>query len=200
MGRLLSLLAAAGGQAANLDRLASWRRAVSGSIDDPVFTHTPIVTPSVGGSVPALQPTNVVVNALLLQSYTVNLDAGWRQFKIPLGYVDSASVHIHWSKTGNANEAGKNVRWRVSYVVFNGEDQDAAGSPTVITLDDTYLDSGTTTRIVYETPSVALVGFIPDYYTSMKVDAITPAGTPMASEPGLFALDLVMRQRLVPPT
>jgi hypothetical protein len=197
---LFDLLKAAAGQVQLSSPIGRWAQRVSSSIDDPVLTHTPIVTPSVGGTVPALQPTNVVVNALLLQSYTVNLDAGWRQFKIPLGYVDSASVHIHWSKTGNANEAGKNVRWRVSYVIFNGEDQDAAGSPTVITLNDTYLDSGTTTRIVYETPSVALVGFIPDYYTSMKVDAITPAGTPMASEPGLFALDLVMRQRLVPPT
>lgn len=198
---LLDLLKAAAGELQLTGPLGRWAQNVSGSLDsldEPMFTHTPIVTPSVGGTVPALQPTNVVVNALLLQSYTVNLDAAWRQFKIPLSFVDSASIHVHWSKTGNGNEAGKNVRWKVSYVIFNGENEDGAGTPTVVTFDDTYLDSGTTTRIVYKTPSIDLVGLVPGDYASMKIEAITPAGTPMASEPGLFALDLVMRQRLVP--
>lgn len=198
---LLDLLRAAAGQIQLTGPLGFWAQNVSSfldALDDPVFTHTPIVTPSVGGTVPALQPTNVVVNALLLQSYTVNLDAAWRQFKIPIGFIDSASVHVHWSKTGNGNEVGKTVRWRVQYVVFNGIDEDGAGAPTTVTLDDTYLDSGTTSRIVYKTPSVAITGIVPGDYVSMKIDAVTPSGTPMASEPGLFALDLVMRQFLVP--
>lgn len=198
---LLELLKGTAGQIQLSSPFGRWAQRVSGILGSgSVFTHSPIVTPSVGGTVPALQPTNVTVNALLLQSYTVNLDAAWRQFKVPIGYLSDASIHVHWSKTGNGNESGKTVRWKISYSVFNGENEDGAGTPTVITIDDTYLDSGTTTRIIYQTESVALVGFTPDDYVSMKIEAITPAGVPMASEPGLFALDLVMKQLLVPPS
>jgi hypothetical protein len=37
---------------------------------------------------------------------------------------------------------------------------------------------------------MALTGFAAGRYVAMKIEAITPAGVAMASEPGLFSADL----------
>lgn len=152
--------------------------------------HVPLVTPTTVKSGPGKEPTTVVVSTLVLAAFTLGVDDGYRQFKIPHTYVGSPSIHIHWSKTGDANEQTKTVRWRVTYSVFDGETEEATGITGQVDLDGTYLNSGTTTRIVYETADAALTGFVAGHYCSMKVEAVTPGGVAMVSEPGLFALDL----------
>lgn len=158
--------------------------------------HVAIVSPSSFKAPAAKEPTPLEYNAALLLGFTLNTDVAYRQFKIPAHYSDTPTVHIHWTKTGDANEQGKTVRWRVSYRVFDGATQDVNVAPTTVDVDDTYDDAGTTTRIIHRTANVALVGFVANQYVAMKVEAVTPGGVALASEPGLFSLDLVYNEKI----
>ena len=162
------------------------------SIEDHTRTyHQAVVTASAGTTIPGQQATVVVNNALMVLAFTLNNDSAYRQFKIPSNYTGDAAFHVHWTKTSNANESGKNVRWKVSYVAFEGHAGAGLGNatPTVIEVEDTYESSETTSRYIYCTPNIAMAGIEAGYYVSMKIEAVTPVGTPMASEPGLFSLD-----------
>lgn len=156
--------------------------------------HAAVVTASsYNPSGPGSDPTLTASNALLLLAFTLSTDGAYRQFKIPYEYVGNASVHVHWTKTSNANESGKAVKWRISYVSFASTTvtaEDGSVSPTVVEVEDTYDDSGTTTRLVHCTADVALSGVSAGDYMSLKIEAVTPAGTAMASEPGLFSVDI----------
>lgn len=158
--------------------------------------HQAIVSASVGASQPGKQPAVIVSNALMLLEFTPDTDAAFRQFKIPSSYIGDAAFHIHWTKTGNGDESGKVVRWKVSYVAFEGHQGGGLGNaaPTVVEVEDTYEDDGTTDWYIYATPDIPMEGIEPGYYVSMKIEAITPVGTPMTSEPGLFSLDQTFTQ------
>lgn len=155
--------------------------------------HEVIVRPGNGSTAPGQTPTIVVSGALQLGSFTLNTDDCYRQFKIPSNFVGNASFHIHWTKTTNANEQGKNVRWKLSWVVFDGHEGGTCNyTPSTTEVEDTYEDSGTTVWKMYSTPNIAVDGdFIAGHYVSLKMEAITPSGTPMAGEPGLYSVDLV---------
>jgi hypothetical protein len=64
--------------------------------------------------------------------------------------VSAPAVHIHWTKTSDANEATKAVKWRVSYKVFSGgptaggAGSDLTTADAVVEYEDTYDDAGTT--------------------------------------------------------
>ena len=160
--------------------------------------HTVIAAAQSGSSSPGQSPSPIPNGALLLLGFTLNADDAFRGFKIPTYFdgVNPPTAHVHWSKTTDANESGKAVRWRVSYWVLNGSTDDGAAAPTVVDLDDTYDDAGTTTRIVHRTPNVPLVGLVAGYYLAIKIEAVTPAGTPLAGEPGLFSLDVIWDERI----
>jgi len=161
--------------------------------------HGPIVTASYYSGLPGTTPTPAVVGPFIYLDFSLNNDAAFRQFKIPSNYAGNGTFHLHWTKTSNANEQGKAVRWRVTYVVFASSPTtsgDAAITPTVAEVEDTYDDAGTTTRLVHRTSSVALVGLAAQYYMSMKIEAITPVGVALASHPGLFSLDIMYDQYL----
>jgi hypothetical protein len=127
---------------------------------------------------------------------TIATDTAYRMFKIPLYYVGPATFHIHWTKDGDASEAGKNVRWQVNYVVYNGIDTNGATSASTIEIEDTYDDAGTGagSRIVYRTPNLSTTGFVAGYYVSVAIKAVTPVGTPLASAPVLISLDMISTQ------
>lgn len=158
--------------------------------------HEPTVTPGAGANAPGQQPTIAVVGSLLVAQFTLNTDAAYRVFKIPSSFVSDPAFHVHWTKSSDADESTKEVRWRINYTVFDGNSVDVNVSPTVIDLDDTYDDAGTTTRIVHRTGNVVAVGFIANYYVGICVEAVTPAGTPIASEPALVSADLTFRQSI----
>lgn len=161
--------------------------------------HTPTITPTFHNALPGTLPVPTAANSLIVLAFSLNNDAAWRQFKIDRNFASDPTVHIHWTKTGNANEVGKAVRWRVSYVVFQSTvslEMDASVAPTVVEVEDTYKDSGTTTRPVHRTEDVPLTGFTSGWYVSMKVEAITPVGVALANPPGLFSLDIIFNQKL----
>jgi hypothetical protein len=134
---------------------------------------------------------------LIVLGFTLNTDDAYRQFKIPSSFVGDPAFHIHWTKTSDVDEQGKAVRWRVSYLAFPSTSSTAGignATPTVVEIEDTYDASDTTDRRVYRTPNTDMVGFQPGYYLVMKIEAVTPVGTPLASEPGLFSLDTTFTQ------
>lgn len=154
--------------------------------------HVPILKP--GSAVNSGSTTPIASNALLLTAFTLNTDGAWQQFKIPDNFVDEPAFHVHWSKSTNAVNSGRNVRWRMSYTIFDGSSEDGAVAPTVTEVEDTYEDGGTTSRIVYRTADVPLSGFVAGYYMAVEIQAVTPTGTALTGEPGLFALDLTFNQ------
>jgi hypothetical protein len=154
--------------------------------------HEPVLRPS--SAVNFGSTTPIQFGVLLLTAFTLNTDGAWQQFRIPTSYVDSAAFHVHWSKTTDANNLNRFVRWRISYTVFNGIDQVGNGTATVLETENAYLDSGTTTRVVYRSPNLDASGFIAGYYVAVMVQAVTPVGAALTGEPGLFALDLTYRE------
>lgn len=166
------------GSAANVDYIA------------PI--HDAVVAASFASSAPGkVPPTFVYGDCLLVRSFPIGAADGFYIRKIPYRYAGNAAFHAHWTKTSDANESGKSVRWRITYRVYDDHSDDiTAGVPYAVDIDDTYDAGGTTSRIIHESPSVPAAGFLPGYYVAIKVEAVAPGGTPMASDPGLVSLDL----------
>jgi hypothetical protein len=126
--------------------------------------------------------------AVIGLEYTAPGDTAYRTFKVNPRYVSDAALHIHWSKSGDADESGKTVRFRVRYKHFDGQDDDVVGSAELI-FNDTYDDAGTTSRIVYRTTPLALPGVIAGNYMGVAIDVVA-AGTTLASNPVIVSADL----------
>ena len=156
--------------------------------------HEPTITPESGSNAPGQQPSLSLVGTTVVAHYTVNTDNSYRIFKIPSNYVDGAAFHVHWTKEGGAggdgNQNGNATRWRISYTVSPGNGADINVAPTVLEVEDTYDDAGTTTRIMHRTASVVASGFVPNYYVAMCIEAITPVGAALTCEPALVTADL----------
>ena len=156
--------------------------------------HEPTILPESGSNSPGQQPDLALIGTTLVAEFTVNTDSSYRFFKIPGNYVEGAAFHIHWTKEsgigGDGDESGNGVRWRLSYTVTPGNNADINVAPTVVELDDTYDDAGTTTRIVYRTPNVAAPGFVANYYVGVCIEAVTPDGSALGCEPALVTADL----------
>lgn len=154
--------------------------------------HIPIASVSQAdgppGTVPDVQADGPL--AYLLFDGLVGVQKVYRVYKVPSYFVDGMAMHIHWTKSDDVDRNGETVKWRVSYKVFNGRDEDGDSGGTVLDLDDAFADTGTTTRVVHRTLDVPLVGVIANYYVSISIEKVAPgAGTPMGS-PGLVSADL----------
>jgi len=153
--------------------------------------HEPIITAGRATSSPGKGPQPTIVGSTYLLAFTVGTDDAFREFKVPAHYFGSPSIHMHWTKTSDVNESGKAVKWRVTLLQFAGDGGDLSASTTSVEYEDTYDNSGTTTRILHRTPNITIPDLTPNYYVGLKIEAVTPAGTAMASEPGLFSVDLL---------
>jgi hypothetical protein len=158
--------------------------------------HQPTITPAHGTNAPGQQPDIIVVGATVVAAMTLNTDLAYRVFKIPLSFVDNARFHVHWTKTGDADESGKEVRWQLDYTVFDGYSDDISGAPSSLVFDDTYDDAGTTTRIVHGTDHLAASGIVANQYVGLVIQAVTPGGVALASEPGLVSVDMTFNQKI----
>lgn len=156
--------------------------------------HEPTITPAAGTNAPGQAPDLVVIQSTLTAQFTLNTDKAYREFKIPSSYVDTPEFHIHWTKSGDADESTKEVLWRISYNIYPGNGNDINVAPATIDLADTYDDAGTTTRVLHRTANAAAAGFVAGYYIGLCVEAVTPAGTPMVSEPALISVDLTFNE------
>lgn len=139
---------------------------------------------------PGQAATPVHFGSTLGFAYTPNTHEGYRTFKISSKYHSDPSFHIHWTKSTDADEQGKAVKWRISYTLTNGKDQDVNVAPLVVEFEDIYDSAGTTSRVVHRTANASLVGVLPEYYLAVKIEAVTPAGTPLSADPVLISCDL----------
>lgn len=156
--------------------------------------HKPTITPESNSNAPGQQPDTDLIGTTVVAHYTPNTDTAYRIFKVPSNYVEGASFHVHWTKEagagGDGDQSGNAVRWEISYTVSPGDGADINAAPTVLEVEDTYDDAGTTTRIMYGTADVAAPGFVPNYYVAMCIKAITPTGSALTCEPALVTADL----------
>ena len=189
-----------------------WIRRLLQSVDttDEINNVTRIrhesITPSEYGSrAPGSQPNPVPFGTIFTLEFTPGNDTAYRVFKVPDYYLSEASFHLHWTKSGDLDESGRNVLWRISYNVFPGGPQtggeaetliDAVSAPTVLEYEDTYLNDSTTAndRYMYRTPNLDAPGFIAGYYVGVCVEAVTPVGPALQDEPALISMDLVWRE------
>lgn len=156
--------------------------------------HEAIVTADSDTASAAGTPTLESYGSVLVLEFTPNTDDAFRQFKIPHSFVGNAAIHLHWTKSSDADELGKAVRWRVEYTIFNGSSQDINVTPSFVEIEDTYDVSDTTARVVYRTSSVPLTGFVAGYYLGLRVLAVTPVGVALSGDPSLFSVDLTFNQ------
>lgn len=163
--------------------------------------HGQTLTPGSASNAPGQAADLATIGSVMVASYTIGTDAGYRIFKIKNSYVSGAAFHVHWTKqpgaAGDGDQSGNSVRWRISYTVFESEPTAASDinvAPTVIDLDDTYDDAGTTTRLAHHTPNVAAPGFIAGHYVGICIEAVTPSGSALTCEPALITADLTYIQ------
>ena len=167
-----------------------------GALVDATRTyHEPTITPESGNNSPGQQPDLALIGTTVVAQFTIATDSAYRIFKVPSNYVTDAAFHVHWTKEegiqGDSDESGNAVRWRLSYTVSPGNGADINVAPTVIEIEDTYDDAGTTTRTMYRTADIAAPGFIAGYYVAICIEAIAPVGGPaLTCEPALVTADL----------
>lgn len=162
------------------------------------YIHEPTVTPTDAQAQVGQGPTPIVLGTVVGLNFDTTTDKAYRYMKIQNTFYGDgsgthASFHVHWTKSTDANEAGKTIQWRLSYTVFNGTSMGIKNvTPRVLNFYDTYDDSGTTTRIAYRTASVAAPDLVAGYYIGLQIEYV-PAGTTMVSTPVLLSLDMLSR-------
>lgn len=143
-------------------------------------------------------------NLLYLVFNNIGTDEAFRVFKFDYTFVDQPNLHIHWTKGGDTNQAGRAVRWIIDYKIFNGLNE--LGTGTTGTLDTgalVYAASDTTGRTVYCSADMPLTGVGAGDYMTVKITTIAPGdGYTQLVDPSLVTLDLEFRRYInkeVPP-
>lgn len=163
--------------------------------------HKPTVTPDGAESAPGQGPQPVVIGTVMGLDFNSPTDKAYRILKVDSNIVPQGnpsvtaytSFHVHWTKSGDVDESGNVVRWRLEYTVFDGASGDVAlATPSVVEWDDTYDDGATLTRIVYRTSNVEVTDLTPNYYVGVALEYV-PANTTLSSSPVVISADLLWR-------
>lgn len=152
--------------------------------------HKPTITPSDSEVQPGQGPAPIVFGSTMGLHFDNTTDKAYRIIKVPSNYTGPATFHIHWTKSGDADESGNVIEWRINYTLFNGSSQDINTTPTVVTLTDTYEDNGTTSRIVYRTANSTEIPLIANYYLGIQLDYVA-GNTTLISTPVAISADLL---------
>jgi hypothetical protein len=158
--------------------------------------HSTVLEATRASGPPGLTPQVIVIGTTACLHWTKNNEVAYNQFKVPSTYVSDPTFHLHWTKNVDTDQSGATVRWQLRYTVFNGSNQDINVAPTAtITWDETYLSNGTTSRIVYRTPSVAATGIVAGAYVGMELSYV-PAGTTLSGRPVLVSMGFYSRNTI----
>lgn len=179
---------------------AVWTQQALGSATRVI--HTPGVTPSRPTAIPGQEPAFVALGTPTPWLLGLHYDkpqtpqAVYGYAKIQTSFVGpEASFHVHWTKNVDTDQSGRTVRWVLDYQVFNGINQNVQVAASQITWDVTYLDSGTTSRIVYRTPNSANVPFVAGYYVGFRLSYSVP-NTTLEGGPTVISCDILARQTI----
>lgn len=167
---------------------------------DTSIMHKPTITPATAGFGPGTAPTTQAFGTTLGLHYSRPTDLAYRIVKIPHNIVTPGNTagiepyvtfHVHWTKSEDIAQAGATVRWKMSYVVFDGETDDLCVEPTVVEWDAVYEDRGTTSHIVYRTGDIAAEGFLPGHYIGLQLEYVAEHTTLV--DPVCLSADLLWR-------
>lgn len=164
-----------------VERLANSDETTDALLAKTRINHKPTLTPDVSVNPPGLGPQPVALgNVIGLHYNTPATDEAYRVLKIPSSLVVAgnaraiephASFHVHWTKANDVDCSGASVRWVLEYTMFDGHDDEIL-TPTVsatINMDDTYVDAGTTTRVVHRSANFEVTNLVPGYYLGVKI-------------------------------
>lgn len=155
------------------------------------YVHVSSLTTQFGG---AGVPTQGTLGPIAYLKFTVDVDHVWKNYKFPKNYVGDANFHIHWCKTQDTDQSGKNVLWQVQYRVYDGKTMDGSIIDDTIDVTDVCVDTGTTTRLVHRTGNIPIVGGHPDWYVTFQISPISPVSNGL-SLPGLVGFDMTYVQQ-----
>jgi hypothetical protein len=144
----------------------------------------------------AFTPDVVFKGNLVYLEFNHPNDTGFRVFKIDTDFKDSASLHVHWTKSQDQSEDGNTARFRIDYRIFEST-QVTPGNAAVTgafidTRDMAYdIADAPADRYVFRSADMPIIGATAGYYLALKITALTPlTGTPV-SNPGLVSIDLM---------
>lgn len=141
---------------------------------------------------PAKAPTVAVYGVTPALEFTVDSDAANYFFRIPNDWDgDDINIKLEWTRSSTgSDDSGKTVKWQIKYLATSLGDN-CNGSPTTLTVEDSYDSNDVNTQIIYETdyftlPAASLSG---KEVVAMEVSAVTPTGTAL-SEPALLTMSI----------
>jgi len=153
----------------------------------------------------SLTPDVVYAGNLVYLEFNHTTDLGFAVYKVGRDFASNPNIHVHWTKSQDANESGNTARWRIGYTVYTSTPSTAGNAATT----GVFVDTGTLTyvggdantdRLVYRTADMPLVGITAGQYITIKVTAPIPAsGTPVTN-PGLVSVDLTYSAFINKPT
>jgi len=139
-------------------------------------------------------PTPKEFQFTLAQQFTVDNDFIAIKYRKPTNYVSGSDVvfSLNWTKSQDTDQSGNKVKWQIEYFFTDvGYDIAYNVADGILTAEDTYEDSGTTTHIAYEAnggliiPNASVQEDKNFLYT--KISAITPSSNTL-SEPVLLTI------------
>lgn len=158
--------------------------------------HSTVLEATRASGPPGQTPEVIVIGTVACLHWTKNDGVAYNQFKVANTYVSAPSFHLHWTKNVDTDQSGRTVRWQLRYTVFNGSSQDINVPPTgTILWDETYADSGTTSRIVYRTPNASALGIYPGAYVGLELSYV-PASTTLDGRPVLVSMGFYSRNTI----
>ena len=108
------------------------------------IVHEPIASSNRSRSTPGAGPSPLAIGPVLTLEYSSPSDALYSEFRVPSTHDGAyAAIHIHWTKSSDAVEAGNAVRWQLELLQFSGAgpNNDLTATPITMTVDDTYDDA-----------------------------------------------------------
>lgn len=139
----------------------------------------------VSGSTSAVR---AIAGNLATMAFTNETDSIHSLFKLPDHMISgTAQVKVQFTKNTDSDISEKNVYWRLDYTAFDAVDDAAGGAGMTVIFTSSYDDSGTTTRIVYSTPTHLLTGTAGDT-VALKVQALS--GSNVQDEMALVGVEV----------
>lgn len=141
-------------------------------------------------------PTDIEFPFTIAKQFTIDNDYIKIKYKKPSNWAPGSNIifDLNWTKSQDTDQSGNKVKWQVEYLFADVDYDISEATPDdTLTSEQTYIDSGTTTHIAYQTGD--LLEIIPanvqedKNYLYAKIGAITPSSSEL-SEPVLLTINL----------
>ena len=125
-------------------------------------------------------PTLIAFPLTIGQQFTVDNDYIVVKYRKPADWVPGSNIifGLNWTKSQDTDQSGNKIKWQLEYFFVDiGDDISIATPDATLTVEQTYIDAGTTTHIGY-TANIEItsenVSDTKDYFY-IKLSTITPS-------------------------